>query len=460
MRATSEFERKLDAPVGFRLPSLGGRPLEPRSFTSVYYDVPGGSLAASGITLRRRTEHGRSVWQLKLPSKDSRLELEEPGRPARVPEKLTRLLRAHLRRGPLEKVAELRTRRSGELVAREGSRAEVTLDQVSIMDARRVRDRFAEVEVELRSGDPHQLDLIARELQEAGAQRGAETPKLFGTVTPGEEPPHDGPAALEALRVGLLEQLRTIEANDPGTRLGRDPESLHDMRVAVRRARALLRAGRPVIGGDVAAVESELKELGGVLGDVRDLDVLIERLRADVQKLEDRDREAFRGAIASLTRERLAARRRMLHALDADRYLRLLDDLELTARELDPSGDDSTLRDLVDRQAGKLRKIARSLPKDPADDELHALRKAGKRTRYAAELAGDSKLVTRAKQLQDVLGEHQDAVVAGERLRTIAATGNATLAFSAGRIAEREEARRREARKRWPSVWQRLRKVL
>ena len=105
-----------------------------RSFTSVYYDVPGASLAASGITLRRRIEHGRSVWQLKLPATGSRLELEEPGGPARVPENLTRLLRAHLRRGPLAKVVELRTRRSGELVARDGSQAEVTLDEVSIMD--------------------------------------------------------------------------------------------------------------------------------------------------------------------------------------------------------------------------------------------------------------------------------------------------------------------------------------
>ncbi|HEY2354030.1 MAG TPA: CYTH and CHAD domain-containing protein [Gaiellaceae bacterium] len=459
MRVTPEYERKLDAPVGFRLPPLGGRPLEPRSFTSVYYDVPGGSLAASGITLRRRTEHGRSVWQLKLPSEDFRLELEEPGGPARVPENLARLLRAHLRRGPLEKVAELRTRRSGELVARAGSRAEVTLDRVSIMDARRVRDRFVEVEVELRSGDPQQLDLIARELREAGAQCGGETPKLFRALALDEEPLEAGPAALEAIRVGLLEQLREIEAYDPGTRLGRDPESLHDMRVAVRRARALFRTGRPVIADDIEAVETGLKELGRVLGDVRDLDVLIAHLRAEAETLEDDEREAFRGAIASLTRERSAARGRLLRTLDGDEYLQLLDDLERTARALTPS-EGLLLTDLVDRQARKLRKIAKALTKDPADDDLHVLRKAGKRTRYAAELAGNSKLVKRAKRLQDVLGEHQDAVVAGERLRVLAAAGGPTLAFAAGRIAEREEERRLAARKRWPKAWQQLRKAL
>ncbi len=460
VRAATEYERKLDAPVGFRLPPLGGEQLEPRVFTSVYYDVPGGSLAASGITLRRRTEHGRSVWQLKLPSDGFRLELEEPGGPAQVPESLTRLLRAHLRRGPLEKVAELRTRRSGELVAREGSQAEVTLDQVSIMDARRVRDRFVEVEVELRSGDPHQLDLIARELREAGAQRGAELPKLFRAVVSGEASAVDGPAAIGALRAGLLAQLREIEAHDPGTRLGRDPESLHDMRVAVRRARALFRTGRPVIAGDTKTVETGLKEIGRVLGDVRDLDVLIERLRAEAGELDEGDREAFRAAIGSLTRERLAARRRLLRALDSDSYLRLLDALERTSRDLAPSGRDATLSDLVDRQAGKLRKVAKALPKKPADAELHALRKAGKRARYAAELAGDSKLAKSAKRFQDVLGEHQDAVVAGERLRELAAAGDAPLAFAAGRLAEREEARRLDARKRWPKAWRRLRKAL
>ena len=342
MKATAEYERKLDAPVGFRLPPLGGQPLESRSFRSVYYDVPGGSLAASGITLRRRTERGRSVWQLKLPAKGSRLELEEPGGPVHVPENLTLLLRAHLRRGPLATVVELRTRRSGELVVRDGSQAEVTLDEVSVMDTHRVRDRFVEVEVELRNGDPRQLDRIARELRDAGAKRGAETPKLFRVLAPAERPRQDGPAALEALRAGLLGQLREIEAHDPGTRLDRDPESLHDMRVAVRRARALFRAGRPVIGGDTAAVETGLKELGRVLGDVRDLDVLIERLRAEAEELEDDDRagllrcdflaygRAFGGSSAAAARARLRpvpppARRPRTHCTGAHAERRRLD---------------------------------------------------------------------------------------------------------------------------------------
>ncbi|HVC86068.1 MAG TPA: CHAD domain-containing protein [Gaiellaceae bacterium] len=460
MRAVAEYERKLDAPVGFRLPPLGGRPLEPRSFTSVYYDVPGGSLATAGITLRRRIERRRSLWQLKLPSNGFRLELEEAGGPGRAPEKLRRLLRAHLRRGPLERVAELRTRRSGELVARNGTRAEVTLDEVSIMDARRVRDRFVEVELELRSGNPAQLDLLAREVVEAGAQRGAELPKLFRALVDDVNREAEPESPLEALRARLGEQAREIEAHDPGTRLGRDPESLHDMRVAVRRTRALLRAGRSLTANDTEELEGLLQELGQALGAVRDLDVLSERLRAEATGLPDDARQAFQPLLRQLGRERSAARRRLLRTLDADAYLDLLDLLERTVSELRPSGDETTLAVLAERQAKKLQKLARSLPNEPSDEQLHELRKAGKRTRYAAELAGKTRVVRRAKRLQDVLGEHQDAVVAGRRLRELAAGAEPEQAFAAGRLAEREDARRAEVRGMWAKAWKRLRQAL
>src|SRR5215471_10666893 len=182
MGASAEHERKLDAPAGFRLPPLGGRPLEPRVFTSVYYDVPGDSLAAVGITLRRPTEKGHGVWQLKLPAEDSRLELEAEGGPGRPPEELLGLLRAHLRRGPLERVAELRTHRSGELVDRNGTTAEVTADEVTVLDS-------------------------------GGAEQGSGLPKLFRALgrTSAYGP---SPRFFEELRARLRDQLREIERHD------------------------------------------------------------------------------------------------------------------------------------------------------------------------------------------------------------------------------------------------------
>jgi CHAD domain-containing protein len=460
MRAASEHERKLDAPLGFRLPPLGGSPLEPRVFTSVYYDVPGGALAASGLTLRRRTENGRSVWQLKLPAEDSRLELEFDGGPRKPPQEVLDLLHAHLRHGPLERVAELRTRRRGELVARSGTTAEVTVDEVAIMDARRVQDRFVEVEVELRTGSPAQLDVLAGELAEAGAEPGTGTPKLFRALDPG---PGKSPATetpFLALQARLREQLREIERHDPGTRLGRDPESLHDMRVGVRRLRALLRAGRKLVASDTSELDARLKELGRVLGDVRDLDVLLGRLEAEAAALGGEDAKNARSLLDTLRTERKSCRRRLMTFLRSDDYLVLLDDTARTIEELEPSGSGASLDELARQAFGKVGKAVRDLPDEPADEELHGVRKKGKRARYAGELAGRNKSVNQAKKLQDILGEHQDAVVAAERLRGLAVEAPPEQALAAGRLVELEEARRTAARSSWPKAWKKLKKTL
>jgi CHAD domain-containing protein len=460
MRVTSEYERKLDAPLGFRLPPLGGSPLEPRVFTSVYYDVPGGSLAAAGITLRRRTENGRSAWQLKLPSEDSRLELEAEGGSRKPPQKVLDLLHAHLRHGPLERVAERRTRRRGELVARDGTTAEVTIDEVAVMDARRVQDRFVEVEVELRKGSPAQLDVLADELAEAGAEAGAATPKVFRALNrvSGKSPSPQTP--FEALRACLLGQLREIERHDPGTRLGHDPESLHDMRVGVRRLRALLRAGGLLVATDTTELDERLKALGRVLGDVRDLDVLLVRLEGEAGELGREDEKHARSLLDVLRTERKRSRRRLMTFLSSEGYLVLLDDTARTIDELEPSGSGASLDELADKAFGKARKAVRKLPEVPADEELHAVRKKGKRARYAGELAGWKKAVKRAKALQDILGEHQDAVVAAERLHGLAAEATTEQALAAGRLVELEETRRAEARAAWPTAWKKLKKTL
>ncbi len=456
MEIAAEHERKLEAPEGFELPDLGGNPLERRVFTSVYHDTDGGSLARAGITLRRRTERGRSVWQLKLPIAEARLELEQPGGPGEPPAELGRLLAAHLRHGPVTPVAELRTRRYGTLVARNGTTAEVTVDEVAVMDALRVKDEFVEVEIELRSGDPKRLDEIAREVASAGARPTAGTPKLFRAL--GLEPDGDGRPRepFEALRGLLRTQLREILAHDPGTRLGTDPESLHAMRVAVRRSRALLRAGRELIAGDTEALDGELQWLGEVLGSVRDLDVLLERLRAAAAALDPPDRAAANQLLRALSRARTSARRRLLKALGSDRYLTLLDHFEDELGRLEPRATEVTLDSLARRQLKKLNRAARALGDEPADSELHELRKLGKRTRYAFELAGNARVVRRAKELQDVLGEHQDAVVAEERLRALAAAAPAAQALAAGRLIEGERRRRAEGRASWRKAWRRL----
>jgi CHAD domain-containing protein len=90
----------------------------------------------------------------------------------------------------------------------------------------------------------------------------------------------------------------------------------------------------------------------------------------------------------------------------------------------------------------QLRRASDGLPADPSDEELHAVRIRAKRARYAAELAGGKKLkpaIAALKRVQDVIGEHQDAVVAETKLRAVATAGSAV---AAGRLIERERARR------------------
>ena len=100
-----EREVKLSPSPELSLAHLDGTPLETRQFSSVYYDTADRLLARIGITLRRRLEHGGSLWQLKLPRSGGRLELEDPGGPAETPARIASLLTAVLRARQLAPVA-------------------------------------------------------------------------------------------------------------------------------------------------------------------------------------------------------------------------------------------------------------------------------------------------------------------------------------------------------------------
>lgn len=466
---TLEREVKLAAPRGFRLPPLPGEPLGARVFTSTYYDTPDLRLAREGVTLRRRVERARGLWQLKLPRGLARLELEVPGGPGEPPSQLRELLVAYTRGQPLGPVAKLRTRRAGVRVsAGDGPVADVTLDHVAALSGRRILLSFREIEAELLNGNEKALERIEKALRDAGAVDGDSRPKVFRAL--GLDPPPaparpDGSApAGEHLRAMLERQYRALLAHDPGTRLGSDPEELHQMRVATRRLRAFLRAGRPLLEeGWPEPLRSELAWLGGVLGPVRDLDVLIEHLREEARELERREERAFRRVIRALEDERALARTALLDALATPRYLELLAQLEEAAARPRLVDSDLSVAELAAAEFRKLRRAVKRLGENPSDDELHTVRIRGKRARYAAELAEAavgrpaSRFIREAKVFQDVLGAHQDAVVAEQRVRLLLRhMGGEVLAFAAGRIVEREHRRRLEARAAFPDAWARL----
>jgi CHAD domain-containing protein len=465
VKRTLERELKLDVEPGFILPDLGGRPIEPRSFTSTYYDTPARRLLGCGITLRRRVENRAGVWQLKLPSEDGRFELEQPGGPTRVPSFLLDLLPALLRGGAtLEPVAKLRTQRAGYAVTRGTETVEVALDSVTVLDGTRVAGRFAELEAESVAGDGPALTAIGKELRRAGAKSWDGIPKLARILAADGAPVaaagHDTPLA--RVRALLARQYREVLANDPGVRLGADPEALHQARVGTRRARALLRAAHALIDPAWAErLRAELKWLGGLLGPVRDLDVLLDHLDADSAVLENADARAFRRIRKRLATQRDEARAALLEGTDSGRYFELLDLLE-GAADAPGSGQVVALDAIAARAFDRLRKTARKLPKRPSDDELHQVRIATKRARYAAELAEPvlkkpgSRFIECAKVLQDVIGEHQDACVAEERIRALAQRGGGATGVAAGRLIERQRRRKQAARRAYRDAWRRL----
>jgi CHAD domain-containing protein len=218
----------------------------------------------------------------------------------------------------------------------------------------------------------------------------------------------------------------------------------------------LLRAGRALLATDTRQLSTELQWLGSMLGSVRDLDVLLDRLRADAAELDPDDHAALVPLLRRLVRQRSRHRRALLQALDSDRYDTLLDGFEATLSELRPAESEETLESIARREFKKLRRAVEALDSEPTDDALHDLRKHGKRARYAHELSGADKVVRRAKELQDVLGEHQDSVVTEERLRALAHDATQEQALAAGLLIGREQLRRAEARASWQNAWRRL----
>jgi CHAD domain-containing protein len=463
MRGGLECELKLEA-GRIRLGDLGGEPLETRIFTSTYHDTPDYRLAHLGITLRLRTEGEFAAWQLKLPGSRGRLELEAPAELPSLPAEVLDLLAAPLHGRSLAPAATLRTERRGVRMELDGTEADVLLDEVAVVDGPRAGMSFLELEAELHGeGD---LPAVETVLRAAGAADGDGRPKLLRVLGVESEPArpaseHPG----EHLRAMIGRQYEQILRHDPGARLGGDPEDLHDFRVAVRRIRALLRAARPLVVETWSEpLREELAWLGRALGPARDLDVLLEHIRSEIATLGD-EREVGRPLVTAFEAERDRARQAMLAELRTRRYLDLLGALERAARAPVLHTEQEPLTQIAAREFRRLRKAMATIGPDSSDEALHRARIKGKRARYAAELAEATmgkpatRFIGRAKDFQDVIGEHQDAIVAEARIRELTAAAPHDTALVAGRLIERQRERRRAARAELPRAWKKLKRA-
>ena len=448
---------------------------------SVYFDTADHDLLARGITLRCRTGDADNGWQLKVPSGDARTEirLEPTGSDTSVPKELAALVAGTRRGKALRHIVTVRTDRTMHRVTNPAGDviAEVADDHVEAVapgPGAATLSNWREIEAELGpAGTQDTLAVIGDRLIQAGAISSTspnKVAKALGTTSAADRLPESTgrkTTAGDVIRAYLAEQDDALIDGDLTLRRGLG--GIHPTRVATRRLRSTLRIFAAYVDPTRAkAFDADLAWYAALLGEVRDREV--QRARFG-QMIDDLPVEQVLGPVASriehdLLVEQVLHQKALDKAMNGRRYLGLLQE---SARWVaDPPFTDlaeqrpSALRKAVQSAAKKVKKhLAAGLGPTGTDEELHKARKAGKRARYAAELAHPvlgkktKNAVDQYKQLQDILGDLQDGVVAADLLRRIAA-GTAQHAnengFTYGLLYAQEQARAQDSR-RQAATW-------
>ncbi len=277
-----------------------------------------------------------------------------------------------------------------------------------------------------------------------------------------------GHVVFSVLRVAVLR----IAGTDADARRG-GAEGIHRLRTTTRRLRSELRSLENLVDGRWREqLEAELKWLAGRLGEVRDLDILLARLKkaAAEQDHTGSSEAALAPLFSTLQGRREQAARSLNDALRSDRYRGLLTGLERAA-EQPPLADTASepCRAAVPAVAAaawrQLKKQGRGLRSSDPDAEFHELRKRAKRVRYTAELIAPimgrraaraaGSFVRLLTQIQDILGEHQDAVVAAGEIEHVIAEHAHDPAFvrAATSLLASQHDKAQAARESFFEVW-------
>lgn len=485
-----EVERKYRASRGLVIPDLTGRIAKIASIDSpvthrmvaVYHDTADLRLAREGITLRHRSGGSDDGWHLKLPlgplANGVREEIQVDGVDSELPDRLRRTVSAYVRFEPVQPAATLVTERRSMILRDEAGAplAELVDDQVTVQGVGRVSAGFREIEVEDCGGGEEVLAAVGDALQAAGAVGGEFMPKLIRSLgaraTAPPDPPLPEPAgpadpAGTVLTGYLRENVRKLLAEDVRFRLHGD-DAVHQMRVAARRMRTALKAFAPLVDAEWAVpLRDELKWFATSLGASRDNEVLLARFTAELDALPPelvlgpvraRIEQHVGGALAA----GLAAAE---ETLSSDRYLTLLERLvdgawtpRLTDLAARPAK--TVMPDLVRRSWQRLGTGVARVRETHSAGDYHQVRIDAKRVRYAAEAVAPvfGRRATRfAKQIvavQDLLGEHQDALTAQETLRQMVKTSpGRAVGFTCGLLHALEEQRAETARRDFDELW-------
>ncbi|MBI2766366.1 MAG: CHAD domain-containing protein [Chloroflexi bacterium] len=511
-----EVEWQFDAPDIERVarwletaavPGFTLRATKNKDVTDTYFDTPGWRIHRGRFTCRLREKGDGAEITMKAMAEASggmrrRRELTElvPPEAASQPDAASgpcgQALRVLIGREPLAPLFSLRQhRRTFELADVAGVLGEISLDETTIPVGESPPVRFSRVEVEVdanavvRARRFVDVLIVATGLAPATKskfEKGLEAAELAPSPS---APPLGGTVIAPAMTAGdvalavLRRQFAVFLNNEQGTRLGEDIEALHDMRVAARRMRAAMNAFRAFLPPRFEAMRLELGWVAAALGVVRDLDVQMERM--EEWRVHADDPHALDAIEALLHGRRVRGRARMLLALNSRRYERFVERYTALLQRGVPrpfvaarTPILAAAPDLLERRYRALRRPGdRVTPASPAAD-YHALRIEAKKLRYALEFVGPiygkpaTDFSVRVTALQDVLGQHQDAEVAIETLRHMAATSRPRLqpatVLAMGAIAERYRVQAAELRAAFPKVygplagaeWRKLRRLI
>lgn len=434
----TEIERKFAVVDSTVSPSFDGlsavgrvEQLPVAHLDAVYFDTPHHDLAAHKITLRRRTGGTDAGWHLKLPagsqtSPDARTEVRLPITAAResVPEELRDIVLAIVRDRTLEPVARIETERTVSMLYApdDTELAEFCDDRVTATAGESLQN-WREWELELVGSDDAEadvLDRLANRLFDAGAKPAGHGSKLAKVLAAagGGDAPQPSPEPTDKVHRAIAAHVAELIGWDRAVRADTF-DSVHQMRVTIRKIRSLLQETGNL--GDREWVLEELKLLAGILGTARDAEVLAERYEKALTGLAP---ELVRGPV----RERLvegserryqSGLRRSLAAMRSERYFRLLDALDaIVVDNTQPATADEDAKPVT--VGGAYRRVRKSVRRaetaeaagaEDSEEALHRIRKGAKRLRYTAAAMGESKVADCAKDIQTLLGDHQDSYV-------------------------------------------------
>jgi CHAD domain-containing protein len=480
-----------------RATDLVVEPRTPTQLVDAYLDTSDWRMHRAGFVLRIRRKGSAAEVTVKDAGERrdglrQRLEVSEPLPPEGLAAlgqdgPVGRRLAALVGTRPLGKVLEVRTHRHPFALRLGGSEtAELSLDDTVIEGAPGtplVRLRRVEIEVVGPDAVERVEPFVTRLRSECGLRPAALSKFEAGIMAAGIEIPpapdvgptelSPSPSVAEVALVVLRRNLLAMLAHEAGTRLGDDPEDLHDMRVATRRMRAALALFADALPARARHLRDELGWLAQALGAVRDLDVQLQRVAQWTEEVSEEDRAALGDLLRMLDHQRQDARRRLLAALETKRYERLVSDFTNLLRQGPPPRSAPAnapalvvVPELLRARHRAVAKAAKQAGRTGAAEDFHRLRIRGKRLRYALEFVNElygsptRKYVSQLVRMQDTLGLMQDARVAADRLHALVTERGGALShltvFVMGGVAERY---RQEAARLARDVPARMKKV-